>query len=577
MAKSSLDRCRPGGLLDRLGIIGHPWHGLVKNGRLQLPNGEAKAYPQPGGGIWQATASHLLYVPGVPPVERTSGQMAEDIAAGRQWRNTATLSGVSNLLYGKALGGGCWVWVDPQGDRWLIDARALHDQYWTADTIPDQVTIRRTRFGLFAHGVGKEEYEYVVTIPNRLGQTDDVPLWWNTENHTFALTANLYSIHPTGAAAAFMIQYSTSSFGDFPCGWYEVRINDDGAPSVDIIADRLTTLGGTGEPSESGSVEVDEDQKVVIAFRATYKTIGTTEERTAEVTMLPYARGGDYGGWTVVGQFDYDHVETLLFSPAVQATRISRFVGAVYAVWYSPDGERQLLTLDVEQTVSAEGSGPPAFSFSRTDTRTPPEQFPAFSTGLSHTVTTGWRSQVRCTWSVSGGEAHTYTYTRATTDRRSITFGVGFSNSKSTDGETEVGGSFTTGLPPSSLSSSWSVDVDTNPRGIVYLPGFVFSSLRPWLSYGYIDFPGGDEISSREVQFCRFGHSVFGFVASDKVRGTSSPHLYLFDGIVITPSGTASAMLPADVTVWPINGYAYAAYDSLTGQVVMDRRPVCFV
>lgn len=71
-----------------IGVFGQPYHGLWKAGEIALPNGGKKACPAPVSG-----GCVLLRVPNPPPVSRTGAQAAADLAAGREWRDYALISG----------------------------------------------------------------------------------------------------------------------------------------------------------------------------------------------------------------------------------------------------------------------------------------------------------------------------------------------------------------------------------------------------------------------------------------------------------------------------------------------------
>lgn len=66
-------------------VCGTPYHGLVQDGVLVLPNAVAMAYPQPAGTSIKNSYgdTHHVVVPGVPGVVRTPEQAAADAAAGR--------------------------------------------------------------------------------------------------------------------------------------------------------------------------------------------------------------------------------------------------------------------------------------------------------------------------------------------------------------------------------------------------------------------------------------------------------------------------------------------------------------
>ena len=96
-------------------IFGHPYHGLVRDGHLTLPNGQTIAYPQPKGGDCS-----IFRVPGTPPVSRTADEAAFDMAHGHQWLDYALISGSDRRLYGKPLGPFSWIYSEGPGQSWII-------------------------------------------------------------------------------------------------------------------------------------------------------------------------------------------------------------------------------------------------------------------------------------------------------------------------------------------------------------------------------------------------------------------------------------------------------------------------
>lgn len=131
----------------RVTVWGSPWHGLVENGVLTLPN--AATMPHPGPGDLGEADVLALVVPGTPPVLRTPEQAASDAAAGRQWLDYAMISGhLQRRLYGQLLGGnGAWLYVAPDGSRWRA---ALAGVPGTKDlTVAWSTSLTLERFGQF--------------------------------------------------------------------------------------------------------------------------------------------------------------------------------------------------------------------------------------------------------------------------------------------------------------------------------------------------------------------------------------------------------------------------------------------
>lgn len=125
---------------------GCPWHGLVKGGQLQLPNGTSMAYRQPSGGDTTLVAH--------PDAQGAAGlsveQQAAAAEAGMQWWDRAIISG------GQLHGQGAWLswlYIDPTGAVWMVD---LEDSGTT-------LRITLDRFGVL--GGAPQKYTYSVPTP----------------------------------------------------------------------------------------------------------------------------------------------------------------------------------------------------------------------------------------------------------------------------------------------------------------------------------------------------------------------------------------------------------------------------
>jgi hypothetical protein len=104
-------------------------------------------------------AAILVSVPGAPAIDRTPEEIVADALAGRQWINTAALSGGRQQLYGKALDG--WIYVDPNGARWLVRCPQLSETIVHSFGSPLSGTLTLARFGEL--GGAAESYSYPFT------------------------------------------------------------------------------------------------------------------------------------------------------------------------------------------------------------------------------------------------------------------------------------------------------------------------------------------------------------------------------------------------------------------------------
>lgn len=124
-------------------VWGCPWHGLITNGQLTLPNGQSMVWPAVMAGAMecQAGSTHLIRAQGVPAISRSTEEAAADTAAGRQWKTTALLSGAGMSLHGTVLDG--WIYCAADGTRWHVPRAAFGGLTFGATTWGGIVPVRR--------------------------------------------------------------------------------------------------------------------------------------------------------------------------------------------------------------------------------------------------------------------------------------------------------------------------------------------------------------------------------------------------------------------------------------------------
>lgn len=133
-----------------LKVWGSPFHGLVKGGELTLPNAETMSYPQPSSGD-----TYLVKFSGVPAVERTPAQQADDDVAGYEWRTDAIIA--ANQLHGRGIGSP-WLHKDDDGRVWQVTV---------SHTLGNSVTLTLTEFGVIRlEYVEPEEIVLNITLPD---------------------------------------------------------------------------------------------------------------------------------------------------------------------------------------------------------------------------------------------------------------------------------------------------------------------------------------------------------------------------------------------------------------------------
>ncbi|KAI5914631.1 hypothetical protein [Thauera sp. 2A1] len=153
-----IDKNSPAPSPGRVTLFGDPWHGLwtQSTGLIHTASGRAVPTlgqaPQPGPMQYESRIGDAfgVQVPGHPLVERSSAAAAADDAAGRSWPNYGILAGARRRLYGKPLHINqfaalrSWIYIDPDGGRWLITVGQNGGTEITA-----------TRFGVFPRAMGE--------------------------------------------------------------------------------------------------------------------------------------------------------------------------------------------------------------------------------------------------------------------------------------------------------------------------------------------------------------------------------------------------------------------------------------
>lgn len=112
-----------------LGIFGIPYHGLLENGTITLPNGEKITQPGstelfPGFSVPLSTMpvnngdTELYAIPNQPTIERTPQEQALDDANHYQWHNKVLVS--QGRIGGTQLDKGWILYADPNNNTWLL-------------------------------------------------------------------------------------------------------------------------------------------------------------------------------------------------------------------------------------------------------------------------------------------------------------------------------------------------------------------------------------------------------------------------------------------------------------------------
>lgn len=320
--------------------FGHPWHGVCTRAGIGLPNGQTMVYPgfRPEGGD-----VHLFKIPGAPGGTTTP----EDVAAGRQWLDYALISGSTMHLYGKALGEGKWLYLDPDGVRWLVSTTLQTNS--VANVEGQSITVTLDRFGEFL--VPAERHEYTVAVPN-LGQ--DTPAVDNARYDGATLQKNeilahLFSVHPQGEQAVFLLYAHTDIYtqrmqwGKRPVGWLMLSITGPGASAVISLAVLKNRSETIGTMTFSGGFEtvylyrVTEITDTYVDYQGEPTLVETVSTTTSFTSASSGLTGYDPSGPGSTTTAYALHQVTELPVGMASGTR-GAVVESIIAINYRPDG-----------------------------------------------------------------------------------------------------------------------------------------------------------------------------------------------------------------------------------------------
>lgn len=314
-------------------VWGCPWHGLVRNGQLELANGDVMDFPQYGAAAgWQRGMAVRVANPAVSDIELPVA--TED---GRQWRNWAVLAG-NRSLHGIALPADSWIYIDPAGERWLVTTTLAGN--WS--TAPTTATLRLVHFGVI--GGSYIAHEYSVPVPDLQQSEPEI-------DGLRVISAATFDMRPDGSGAIFMIytRWTTQFdaprdddlFGGMPLGWLEVSLSgpgDECAVSIRVLKSRAQTLGAV---SDSDLPSPDARFFLETTMEASVPEPGRLEVNET-YTFAPVSLSAPNPG----GLYEL-RVQT------ASGTASRSVVGYVLACWYSSDSEAiDELMLSINENIS---------------------------------------------------------------------------------------------------------------------------------------------------------------------------------------------------------------------------------
>ncbi|WP_313226707.1 hypothetical protein [Stutzerimonas chloritidismutans] len=509
-------------------LRGNPFHGLVKGGRLTLPNAATMPYPQPVGEHWQKGSTTLIKHPNAPGITRTPEQQAADAAAGLEWWDRAILSG--NQLYGKELQG--WIYIDPSGDRWMVTTTlsSLHIAGGTC-------SVTLARFGVL--GGEPESCTYSVTVPN-MGQATP------TINGTTGTRVQRYHSSPAGEAAVFEVALEYSQgYERFwrwrAVGWVEMTLAGPGSACTAAITVRKTRA----------------------------QALGTTVLDNPQTTADSYYLNRQPDGSKLVQQQPgSDVAATLAVHNIVPSPERTGFTGWVAGMLYNEAGKLQELTLDnvaetVWSTTPLAYTGPSVVAAD--------DDFAG-----SFQLDQSWVSTLTMTYKLGGAVICTHAISISETSSETLTY----ANNQMTQDysvliQCDPGGSFSTSSTGPAqnafMGGTYTYGFSINPAPVIA------RQLQQWW------FETGDHW--RYLQPCpyRYSNQLFGLCLWGR------PFLfndYLFRADYLNTAGSPAGQttLPALVIEKTDDGandtfdlFAYASHCPVTGHSARDSEPVCYV
>jgi hypothetical protein len=171
-----------------------PWHGLIKDGAVQLKDGSIRAYNQPlnfPSAQYGSGDTHKIVVPNIEPL--SDAEISQAPAGGEYWAGQALISAGS--LYNQIING--WIYQALDGSRWQISVlnRTLTDTDAT-------LQLRASLFGEF----GRAGETHTTTLNVAVGRLADRTLRTRIFADLGPATASvirLHSVSESGRTAIF--------------------------------------------------------------------------------------------------------------------------------------------------------------------------------------------------------------------------------------------------------------------------------------------------------------------------------------------------------------------------------------
>lgn len=342
----SVGKREPVPLLGKVVVWGLPKHGLVRDGVITLANTNTEAYVQPLAsaevGDWSGADTLLVLRPGWSAPTLDPAEQAAHIAAGRDFRGYALISGAWRDLAEQSLDLGSWLAFAPDGSCW----------WWNLTGVSGAepafvMAFQRRRFGLF----DGETYAFDprATPAFSLGQSGAPDLEVRDADGTTRLlpqtgiaTPYCVSIAQGGAKSLWMLMtdhyspWHTSGIGstirERPIAFIEATITGSGIAAATIrtraqcMGARTNTITGGGALRISATVSTSE------------QAIGTCEDLST-IYETTYTAG--------LALDDYDAPASASYTVPLSFSEVGALSPQIVAMWYDAAGVLHEITLDI--------------------------------------------------------------------------------------------------------------------------------------------------------------------------------------------------------------------------------------
>jgi len=546
---------------------GCPYHGLIQDNQLTLPNGDTLPCRQPNGFSFERGHTHLVQVPDAPETTRTIDELAEDTASGRQWLDQALISG--NQIHGVYIGNGAMIYIAPDGSRWLVNA-SLHGS--NAGTTASTVTLRR--FGII--GGEPEEYTYAVPVPDLSAESAYHGV------QPSVVQVRMFHAHPQGKAAVFGLFAKLVNYIEYAAlAWLELSLSgpaDDCLIGIALIRDAATTDGVLAELDDFGSVSqftrwLVADSVETGSPASAYPACSDSYRRD-----ITYSISSDSAG-------SIQQISGILTSGAQVARRVQQ--GIIIGLLYTEMGTLQEVTVEaqLERVITGGAltitSTPYVLAYNFTpgdgvcvqqitqeqNGEATVQQSGTFEYTTTLVVRYGGQEITRQSLKDITNSTSTFNYTRSASGEPTVALG-----SRTSSHQSIPGASGTSSIEP---GPGWSSLISGSVRGGMdsRIYALEISAIAFWASSSNGEVVQGGQT----IRLIRLSNGLYSFVMIRRAVGEFlSRYTYLADAG--TPSGPVvlEELTTFSSSSQSTNPVPHGSYNPITGQAVRAFNPVCW-